>query len=194
MKYLIPIKQFAALCLLFALYPLSPHAATSGHGGYLATVQAGADNPIPRRSRFTLEPPFAVDQGNRRRFSPSIARIARQYRLDPELIHAVISVESGYNPQAVSPKGAMGLMQLMPATAALYGVDDPFEPIANIRAGSRHLRHLLDKFKRINLALAAYNAGSGTVAGNRNTVPPYLETRKYVNLVLGFYMYYKRSL
>lgn len=137
--------------------------------------------------------PFKINQANRRRFAPHIERIARKYRLDPALIHAVISVESGFNPQAVSPAGAMGLMQLMPGTARRYGVDDPYDPLTNINGGARHLRFLLDKFRNISLVLAAYNAGADAVIRHRNSIPPYLETRKYVVRVLHFYMRYKKS-
>ena len=87
--------------------------------------------------------PFAINEVNRRRFSRAITQIAAQYRLDPNLLHAVISAESGFNPKAVSHAGAMGLMQLMPATAERFGVKNPYDPIANIRGGARYLRWLL---------------------------------------------------
>jgi len=112
-----------------------------------------------------------------------IDRLAREEGLAPELIKAVALVESGLNPHAVSPKGAEGLMQLMPATAAQYGVSDSFDPLENLRAGARHLRSLLDEFGGDQtLALAAYNAGSGAVRRYRG-VPAYEETRNYVNKV-----------
>lgn len=140
-----------------------------------------------------LRQPFPINRANQKRFAPHIARIAQRHQLDPALIHAVISAESGYDPQAVSPKGAMGLMQLMPATAQRYGLSDPFDPIANIDAGVRYLRALIRRFKNISLALAAYNAGADVVVRYRNSVPPYLETRKYVVRVLHFYMLYRKS-
>jgi soluble lytic murein transglycosylase-like protein len=112
-----------------------------------------------------------------------IDRLAREEGLAPELIKAVALVESGLDPHAVSPKGAEGLMQLMPATAAQYGVSDSFDPLENLRAGARHLRSLLDEFGGDQtLALAAYNAGSGAVRRYRG-VPAYEETRTYVNKV-----------
>lgn len=165
-------------------------------GGY-AGAQSIAEHPLvpvaAHASRLEIPLPFTINQANRRRFAPHIERIARKYRLDPALIHAVISVESGFNPQAVSPAGAMGLMQLMPGTARRYGIDDPYDPLTNINGGARHLRFLLDKFRNISLALAAYNAGANAVIRHRNSIPPYLETRKYVVRVLHFYMRYKKS-
>lgn len=112
-----------------------------------------------------------------------IERVAEEEGLTPELIKAVALVESGFNPRAVSPKGAQGLMQLMPATAAAYGVSDAFDPLENLGAGARHLRSLLDEFNGdVTLALAAYNAGSGAVR-RHGGVPAYRETRDYVSKV-----------
>jgi len=109
--------------------------------------------------------------------------IARRHGIDVRLAHAVVRVESNYNPLAISPKGAMGLMQLMPATAAQYGVDDPFDPVQNLDAGLQHLRVLLERYDR-SRALAAYNAGEGAV--NRyGGVPPYRETQSYVRRILA---------
>jgi soluble lytic murein transglycosylase-like protein len=105
--------------------------------------------------------------------------------VSPELVRAVIQVESAFDPQAVSPKGAMGLMQLMPATARELGVENPFVPEDNIRGGVAYLRQLLDRYdSNVELALAAYNAGPGSVA-KYGTVPPYRETQDYVKKVTG---------
>jgi soluble lytic murein transglycosylase-like protein len=102
-----------------------------------------------------------------------------------DLVRALIQAESAFNPRAVSSKGAMGLMQLMPATAAEHGVLDPFNPAENIRAGVKYLKQLLVSYEgRVELALAAYNAGPGAVAGCM-CVPPYPETRGYVARILG---------
>ena len=112
---------------------------------------------------------------------------ARRHGLDPALVRAVVAVESGFQPQAVSPKGAQGLMQLMPATARELGVADPFDAAANLDGGSRYLRSLLARYQGdLAKALAAYNAGMGAVARHRG-VPPYAETRQYVRKVLGRY-------
>jgi len=117
---------------------------------------------------------------------------ARAFQLDPALIHAVISAESGYNPLARSPKGAKGLMQLMPATARRYGVDNPLDPKQNIEGGSAYLRYLLTLFGNdLQLALAAYNAGEGAVMEYGHRIPPYRETTQYVPKVLSYYKRYK---
>ncbi len=112
---------------------------------------------------------------------------ARRHGLDPDLVLAVISVESGFRPQAVSPKGAQGLMQLMPRTAAELGVKDALDPADNLDGGARHLLFLLTLYDGdVARALAAYNAGVGAVARHRG-VPPYRETRDYVKRVLERY-------
>jgi soluble lytic murein transglycosylase-like protein len=116
-------------------------------------------------------------------YDPFIERVAQEYRLSPGLIKAVALVESGFDPHAVSPKGAQGLMQLMPGTASDYGVDDAFDPLQNLRAGSAHLRRLLDEFDGdLTLALAAYNAGASTVR-RHGGVPDYAETKEYLRRV-----------
>jgi soluble lytic murein transglycosylase len=108
-------------------------------------------------------------------------------QLDPDLVHAVITVESGGNPDAVSCKGAMGLMQLMPGTADELGVEDPMEPTDNIRGGVKYLADLIDRFDgNLEYALAAYNAGPGAVQ-KYGGIPPYLETRQFVKKVLANY-------
>jgi soluble lytic murein transglycosylase-like protein len=102
----------------------------------------------------------------------------------PDLVRAVVQVESAFNPDAKSPKGAMGLMQLMPATARQYNVLNPFNPFENIRAGVAYLRELLDRYQNNEvLALAAYNAGPGAIDKHGQTVPPYRETRNYVDQI-----------
>ena len=106
--------------------------------------------------------------------------------VDPELIKAVIAVESGFNRQAVSAKGALGLMQLIPATARRYGVVNPFNPWQNIKAGATYLCEQLQEFGDLKLALAAYNAGPSSVK-RYNGIPPYQETISYVNKVLSLY-------
>lgn len=142
----------------------------------------------PRAARARLS---RVNEGNRQRFTPDINRIAAQYRLEPALLHAVISAESAYNPWAVSPKGAMGMMQLMPGTADRFGVSNPYDPIANMHGGARYLRWLLDYFNDTRLAVAAYNAGEGAVQKYGNQIPPYRETQNYVVKVLDYYQQYR---
>lgn len=121
-------------------------------------------------------------------FSAIIDRAAYVHGLDPWLLHAVIRAESAYNPLAQSSKGAIGLMQLMPDTAARYGVRDPWNPEENIYAGARYLRDLMGMFgSDVRLAVAAYNAGEGNVQKYGNQIPPFEETRGYVSKVLDFY-------
>ncbi|MEO8600674.1 MAG: lytic transglycosylase domain-containing protein [bacterium] len=117
-----------------------------------------------------------------------VDEIAREHRLDPLLLHAVIKVESGYNPQALSPKGARGLMQLMPDTARRFGVSNAFDPRENVQAGARYLTWLLALFKGdIELALAGYNAGEQAVIRAGYRLPRYPETERYVPKVLRQY-------
>ena len=108
------------------------------------------------------------------------------YKRQPRLVQALISVESGWDPAAVSPKGAKGLMQLMPKTVQRYGVRDPFDPLESLEAGVRYLRELLDEFRDLRLALAAYNAGEEAVR-RYGGIPPYPETQAYVREVMRRY-------
>jgi hypothetical protein len=122
--------------------------------------------------------------GNPTVYEPLVQEYASRHALRPELVRAVIHVESGFNPRATSPVGAMGLMQLMPATARELGVRDPYDPAQNIGGGTKYLRQLLDKYEgNEELALAAYNAGSGAVDKYGQRVPPYRETQDYVKKV-----------
>ncbi|MEQ1591977.1 MAG: lytic transglycosylase domain-containing protein [Thiobacillaceae bacterium] len=126
------------------------------------------------------------------RYDRLVADTARYYGLEDALLHAVISVESRYNAQAVSRAGAQGLMQLMPATARRYGVTNRFDPIQNLAGGACYLRDLLTLFNRDKrLALAAYNAGENAVVKYGNQIPPYRETVQYVPRVLAFYQRYQ---
>jgi len=112
----------------------------------------------------------------------------KQYGVDPYLIYCTMSQESSFNTGATSPKGAMGLMQLMPGTAARYGVTNPYDVAQSIMGGTRYLKDLLKMFNgRVDLALAGYNAGEGAVMKFGNTIPPYNETRNYVRLILKRY-------
>jgi soluble lytic murein transglycosylase-like protein len=119
--------------------------------------------------------------GKAARYQPLIEEHASLHEVSPDLVRAVIQAESAFNPRALSHKGAMGLMQLMPATAAEFGVQDAYDPAENIRGGVAYLRQLLDAYDgNVELALAAYNAGPGAVKKYGGTVPPYRETRSYV--------------
>lgn len=119
--------------------------------------------------------------------SAIVSRLAPDFQLDPALVTAVIAVESGYRADAVSPKNAQGLMQLIPATAARFGVEDPFDPAQNIRGGMKYLRFLLNLFDGdVTLAFAAYNAGEGAVL-EHGGVPPYPETKLYLEKLRRYY-------
>src|SRR5262245_21998402 len=118
---------------------------------------------------------------------PLLHRLAQQYSIDPRLVHAIITVESNFDPRAVSRAGAQGLMQLMPDTAARYRVVNPFDPEANLEGGMRYLRDLLGMFPNdLRHVLAAYNAGEGAVQ-QYGGIPPYPETQRYVERVLTLY-------
>jgi len=113
----------------------------------------------------------------------AVAQVAEEQAVPAQLIHSVIQVESNYDPRAVSSKGAMGLMQLVPATARRFGVTDVFDPVNNIQGGAKYLKHLLELYSGdYSLALAAYNAGEGSVA-RYGGIPPFPETRSYVKQV-----------
>ena len=118
-----------------------------------------------------------------------IQRVAEAYDISPKLIQAIIKVESNYNARAVSPKGAQGLMQLMPETAKRFGVSDTFDPEDNITGGIKYLRYLFEEFgaDHLDLVLAGYNAGEQAVKKYNNQIPPYAETQQYVKRVLALY-------
>ncbi|MDB4433332.1 lytic transglycosylase domain-containing protein [bacterium] len=122
-------------------------------------------------------------------FDGLIRLSAREHRLPPALVKAVIAAESNFEPTATSRRGAQGLMQLMPETARSLGVEDPFEPSENVRGGSRYLRRLMDRYGDLQRTLAAYNAGP-SVVDRHGGMPPYRETRDYVQRVLTYYRYY----
>jgi soluble lytic murein transglycosylase-like protein len=151
------------------LPPARPATATA-----VAPVQSA---PKPTKPRF-------VDRNPRREeVAALVQQLAPAYRLDPDLVLAVIQVESNFNPKALSPKQAQGLMQLIPATAKRFGVADPYDPHQNVRGGMAYLRWLLDHFNGdLKLALAGYNAGEGAVK-RHGGVPPYTETQNYVRRV-----------
>jgi hypothetical protein len=131
---------------------------------------------------------------DRERYAKHIRAAAKANRLDPALLHAVISAESGYNPFARSRKGATGLMQLMPETARRYGARNLLDPAQNIHAGARYLRDLMDLFDDdLHLVLAAYNAGENAVLRAGMQIPPYSETMTYVPRVITYYRQYRKT-
>ena len=149
---------------------------------YLPATEALQDHIIFKRIQKTP---------NVGKYDALVLSEANKQRLDPALVKAVIAVESAYDPAAVSPKGAVGLMQLIPGTAARYGVRNSTEPKDNVSGGTRYLRDLLDMFKGdLSLALAGYNAGEGAVMKYNNSIPPFPETQAYVKLVMQFYEHF----
>ena len=164
---------------------------------------AAAAADAKAREEFRNTPLFQrlTNQPNANRFEPLIQQYARLHKLDPALVKAVIAVESAFEPGAVSPKGALGLMQIIPDTGERYGIvgdrrrtaeQKLLDPETNLRIGTRHLRALLALFaENIELALAAYNAGEQAVERYERTIPPFPETREYVKLVQQFYAIYR---
>ena len=136
-----------------------------------------------------------IPQKTLKLYNKQIQNVAKKYEIDPALLRAVILAESRYNPAAVSPRGASGLMQLMPDTVERYKVSDVFDPKQNIRAGAQYLRDLLKLFDNdLELAIAAYNAGEGAVIKNGRRIPPYPETVAYVPKVLAYYRQYQEQI
>ncbi|AOE87555.1 lytic transglycosylase domain-containing protein [Pseudomonas sp. TCU-HL1] len=150
-------------------------------------VRVARERPVQAKAPRLVKP---VRKGLLKapRYSLIVAQAAFDYDLPAELLHAVIKTESNYDHTAVSPKGAAGLMQLMPDTARDLGLQDVFDPTANVRAGARYLKRMMKMFGNdVSLALAAYNAGPGAVLAYDRAIPPYPETQRYVPSVLGHY-------
>lgn len=144
-------------------------------------------NAPTHREFRSISPPAGAFLPFSDQYASLIQAAADEHKVDPALIHAIIWAESNFNPSAVSRKGAMGLMQLMPQTAWELSVRDAFDPKANITGGVRYLRRLLDRFEgNVSLALAAYNAGENAVL-RYGGIPPYQETMEYVAKVLSLY-------
>jgi len=159
---------------------------------------ASSQTLIPKRisarssGKKKKSPPFTERSiEGERSFSPIIIRTALRYDIDPALVMAIIMAESEYNPRAISLKGAMGLMQLMPVTARSLGVDDVFNPEQNIHAGVRHFKFLLKQLDGdVALALAAYNAGLKHVKRYKD-IPPFKDTKQYLKKVFLYFKFYK---
>lgn len=150
------------------------------------------DTPTNGRYQFFMKE--KKQAGKQESVSDLIKRYASVFHLEDSLVRAVIKVESDYNPNALSNKGAQGLMQLVPETAHDMNVNDPFNPEDNIRGGSRYLRMMLDQFDgSLDLALAAYNAGPSAVR-RHGGIPPYEETRNYVEKVKKYLRHYRQNL
>jgi len=155
-------------------------------------VVAAASDPVALVSEEAALPAVRETISQKRaRYSPYIAAASRATRVDRDLIEAIITAESAFDPLALSRTGALGLMQLMPATAERFGVTDRLDPAQNIMGGARYLNFLLSKFNNnLKLTVAAYNAGEGNVIKHRNRIPPFKETTRYVPRVLAYYRQY----
>jgi hypothetical protein len=187
-----------AVGIILCLAPGSAAADPTASG--LSVVRLGPDGrlvrvtlPIARKKSAAVKKPLVIPPVFTGGDSPAsvsdlVKDAAERYRVDPLLVDSVIHVESGFNPNAVSLKGAQGLMQLIPATAQRFGASDPFDPKQNIDAGVHYLKYLQDRFpNELTLSLAAYNAGEGAVT-RYNSVPPYPETTDYVRKVTRDYI------
>lgn len=173
------LGQVHAERVAFRADRISPRGETPQHADRSVRVGAVPD----RRSAAAL--PAA---GDFRRFAPIVEKASRAYGVEAALVHAVIFAESSYDPEARSPAGAAGLMQLMPGTARHYGVKDLFDPSQNIHGGVNFLRDLLRQFDgNVELALAAYNAGTTAVIRAGHRIPPLAETQAYVPKVIDHY-------
>jgi soluble lytic murein transglycosylase-like protein len=186
-------KVYICFILAFAMMAASPMNRLSAAGNVPAADSATQKTLVVRADRRTGKLVRSVttvksssnatsEQKASINISEMVAKAAHDNHVDPLLVHSVIQVESNYNPYALSPKGAQGLMQLMPGTARDLGVSNSFDPRQNIEAGVRYLKYLQDLYKDDRLALAAYNAGPGAVQKYK-WIPPYPETQDYVNRV-----------
>lgn len=194
-------ESFAlAIGLLAVALAAAPMSAGGGVGFAAALAAANQETltivlaaPVRTASARAADPDLDLpSEAAIRRFAPIVSRAARVHGVDEALVHAVIFAESSYDPDAISPAGASGLMQLMPATAAQYGVRDLFDPAQNVSGGVRLLRDLLAKFDgNVELALAAYNAGAYAVIRAGNRVPPHSETAAYVPKVIDYYRHFQ---
>jgi soluble lytic murein transglycosylase-like protein len=187
------VAPVVLVCLSAATFPAAAqvYAGASSNGSVVLSNFASVEAPIEliaapasAEAARSLNPapvrPEAADVG------AIVTQVSRELDVSPQLLHAVIAVESAYDSRAVSPKGAQGLMQLMPATARRFGVSDPFDPHENVRGGARYLKALLAQFNGdLRLTLAAYNAGESAVVRYGNRVPPFAETQKYVPKVIA---------
>ncbi len=184
------VKHVFCASLACASVSVAPPVIMSGIYDYGQEGDAAAvidDSAEPGIQYMPYHASHASPGISEQELDQAIAWYARQHRLSPALLRAVIKTESDFRPTAVSRTGALGLMQLMPRTAASLKVHDPFNPVENIRGGAKHLHHLLDRFNgNLPLALAAYNAGEYRVKRYQQ-IPPIQETRFYVKKVLSYY-------
>lgn len=195
------ITHICFVCLvLLASLPLAAEANIYGYtdeAGTLVLSDVKHDNryALLLQTEIAKNPALAlplvggrISWVNQKRYADLVAQTAQTYQVDEALLHAVIATESGYEPSALSKKGAIGLMQVMPGTGKRYGAHDLRDPSQNLAAGARYLRDLQRQFNHeLPLVLAAYNAGENAVLRHGRRIPPYKETQQYVPRVLALY-------
>ena len=201
------MRLIPSLLMLFAFVPLTAYANIYGYTDeagtlVLSDVKQDIRYALLLQTEIAKNPALAtpitggrINWKNQKHFATLVAQTAQTYQLDEALLHALISTESGYEPGALSKKGAMGLMQVMPGTGKRYGARDLNDPKQNLAAGARYLRDLLRQFNNdLSLALAAYNAGENAVLRYGNKIPPYRETQQYVPRVLALYKKFQEKI
>ena len=176
-------------CVAGDIHNAVPRGAYLVDGGAVTPYRYESTSPSLFGPHLTGDRSAGIRQISDKPYSLQIERAAKNAGIDPLLVHAVVAIESGYNPRAQSPKGAIGLMQVMPGTALRYGISKPLrDPDVNLTVGTLYLSDLLKLFgNRLDLALAAYNAGEFAVIRRNLRVPPYRETREYIPSVLARY-------
>lgn len=193
--YLLLIVLVIINVFIFTLYVGSANTGPPNSKSVTAKIET---RPLvaakPKSPGLQYSTPAVSARNTEHVLHPIIIQASRQHQVDPALVYAIIMAESGYNPKAVSKRGARGLMQLMPGTAEALGVEDSFNPEQNINGGVRHFKWLIDEFDgNIKLALAAYNAGSRKVRRYQG-VPPFRATQLYIEKVFKYYQIYKNQM
>jgi soluble lytic murein transglycosylase len=185
-----------AILIATLLLIMNPTSATADIYRYIDENGVMHFTNAPTSSKFKLfmrERKVFISKLDSNQFDPIIADASKKYGLEAPLIKAVIKAESDFDPNAISHKGARGLMQIMPMNYRLLNVENPFDPHQSIDAGARYLRDMMDRYNgKLNLSLAAYNAGPGAV-DRHGGVPPYQETEEYIERVMRYYQRYKNS-
>jgi len=193
------MKIFFFIFLVFFAFGPALHAADlytfidEEGNTYYTNIPGEGRMRVPLPEKKSISEPLFKHSQNGEAYEPMIVTASQRYSVDPNLVRAVIKAESNFNHRAVSPKGALGLMQLMPETAQKMTVTNPFNPEENIQGGVRYLSELLHLFNwNLPLALAAYNAGPERVIG-RNEIPLFEETRNYIQRVMAYYKNLNRN-
>ena len=185
------VAASSAIVQLNQTLPVSRYLSETFYSHVVPGPGAADAAPEQAVADRAAEAPRETTAQKRARYLPHVIAASLASKVEPALIEAIITAESAFNPLAVSKTGAVGLMQLMPATAERFGVKDRWDPAQNILGGTKYLNFLLHKFGDTKLAIAAYNAGEGNVKKHRNKIPPFSETQAYVPRVLAYYTRYR---